>query len=73
MIHQPFLKQYSYGQFKEHGAGYQEYHGSGFPEQGEPKLMSNRNGVPDGQGNSRTHYLIGTVVGFPILHSLIFY
>ena len=34
MIHQPFLKQYSYGQFKEHGAGYQKYHGSGFPEQG---------------------------------------
>ena len=41
--------------------------------QREPKLMSNRNGVSDGQGNSRTHYLIGTVVGFPILHSLIFY
>jgi len=41
--------------------------------QREPKLMSNRNGVSDGQGNSRTHYLIETVAGFPILHSFIFY
>lgn len=41
--------------------------------QREPELTSNRNGVSDGQGNSRTHYLIETVVGFPILHSLIFY
>lgn len=37
MIHQPFLEQCSYGQFKEHGTGYQECHGSGIPEQGTEK------------------------------------
>jgi hypothetical protein len=37
MIHQPFLEQCSHGQFKEHGTGYQEYRGSGFPEQGTEK------------------------------------
>ena len=37
MIRQPFLEQCSHGQFKEHGTGYQEYRGSGFPEQGTEK------------------------------------
>ena len=37
MIYQPFLEQCNHGQFKEHGAGYQEYHGSRFPEQGAEK------------------------------------
>lgn len=40
MIHQPFLEQCSHGQFKEHGTGYQEYRGSGFPNKEQRKKES---------------------------------
>jgi hypothetical protein len=52
MIHQPFLKQYSYGQFKEHGAGYQKYHGSGFPEQGTEKEREQTRNQREGANHS---------------------
>ena len=64
MIHQPFLNNAVMDNPKNMEP-YQEC-------QREPELMSKPERVSDGQGNSRTHYLIETVVGFPILHSLIF-
>lgn len=52
MIHQPFLGQRSYGQFKEHGTGYQEYCGSGFPEQGTEKEREQTRNQREGADHS---------------------
>lgn len=52
MIHQPFLEQCSYGQFKEHGTGYQECHGSGIPEQGTEKEREQTRNQREGTDHS---------------------
>ncbi len=52
MIHQPFLEQCSHGQFKEHGTGYQEYRGSGFPEQGTEKERGQTRNQREGADHS---------------------
>lgn len=47
-----FLEQCSYGQFKEHGTGYQECHGSGIPEQGTEKEREQTRNQREGTDHS---------------------